>query len=117
MTGRTVLLSSSLSALCTLYPALTWPLTSPSRRAASKEEADKLFQDVLRRKDRADSTRSALAVLQRYRFLFYLPVNIERNMRRREFDVIINDYAKARGLFADTEVQVRMAGERSREEG
>ncbi|XP_037078502.1 exocyst complex component 2-like [Pollicipes pollicipes] len=73
---------------------------------ASKDEADKLFQDVLRRKDRADSTRSALAVLQRYRFLFYLPVSIERNMRRREFDVIINDYAKARGLFADTEVQV-----------
>ncbi|XP_043212803.1 exocyst complex component 2-like [Amphibalanus amphitrite] len=73
---------------------------------ASKAEADKLFQDVLRRKDRADSTRSALAVLQRYRFLFYLPVNIERNMRRREFDVIINDYAKARGLFADSEVQV-----------
>jgi len=73
---------------------------------ASKEEADKLFQEVLRRKERADATRSALAVLQRYRFLFYLPVSIERHVRRREFDVIINDYAKARGLFADTEVQV-----------
>ncbi|KAF2359735.1 hypothetical protein FHG87_009511, partial [Trinorchestia longiramus] len=69
-----------------------------------KTEADQLFEDVLRRKDKADSTRNALNVLHRFRFLLYLPVSIERNMAEGNYDVIINDYARAKSLFGDTQV-------------
>ncbi|XP_042225701.1 exocyst complex component 2-like isoform X2 [Homarus americanus] len=69
-----------------------------------KEEADKLFEDVLQRKDRADGTRNALNVLHRFRFLLYLPVNIERHIQKGDYDVVINDYARAKSLFGDTQV-------------
>ncbi|KAK4306275.1 hypothetical protein Pmani_021897 [Petrolisthes manimaculis] len=69
-----------------------------------KEEADQLFEDVLQRKDRADGTRNALNVLHRFRFLLYLPVNIERHIQRGDYDVVINDYARAKSLFGDTQV-------------
>lgn len=48
----------------------------------AKSCADGLFQEVLGRKDKADSTRNALSVLQRFKFLFYLPLNIDRNIKR-----------------------------------
>ncbi|KAK8724030.1 hypothetical protein OTU49_011406 [Cherax quadricarinatus] len=69
-----------------------------------KEEADKLFEDVLQRKDRADGTRNALNVLHRFRFLLYLPVNIERHIQKGDYDVVINDFARAKSLFGDTQV-------------
>ncbi|XP_063890130.1 LOW QUALITY PROTEIN: exocyst complex component 2-like [Scylla paramamosain] len=69
-----------------------------------KEEADKLFKDVLQRKDRADGTRSALNVLNRFRFLLFLPVNIERHIQRGDYDIVINDYARAKSLFGDSQV-------------
>lgn len=72
----------------------------------SVEEANKLFEDVLARRERADATRNALGVLQRYKFLFSLPVNIERNIRKGEYEVVINDYARARNLFGNTEVNI-----------
>lgn len=50
--------------------------------AGASDTADALFQEVLGRKDRADSTRNALNVLQRFKFLFNLPLNIERNILR-----------------------------------
>ncbi|EDV25447.1 uncharacterized protein TRIADDRAFT_55542 [Trichoplax adhaerens] len=65
-----------------------------------------LFDETLRRKDKADSIRNALGVLQRFRFLFNLPSNIERNVKNGEFELIINDYDRVRSLFANTEVQV-----------
>ena len=48
----------------------------------SNKSADTLFKDVLGRKDRADATRNALGVLQRFKFLFNLPCNIDRNVKR-----------------------------------
>lgn len=48
----------------------------------SNKSADLLFQDVLRRKDRADATRNALGVLHRFKFLFNLPCSIERNIKK-----------------------------------
>lgn len=71
-----------------------------------KAEADKLFEDVLQRKDRADGTRSALNVLNRFRFLLFLPVNIERHIKRGDYDIVINDYARAKSLFGDSQVPV-----------
>lgn len=69
-------------------------------------EAHKLFEGVLARRERADATRNALGVLQRFRFLFTLPVAIERNIKRGEYDAVINDYARAHNLFGKTDVAV-----------
>uniref|UniRef100_A0A6Q2XUD2 Exocyst complex component 2 n=1 Tax=Esox lucius TaxID=8010 RepID=A0A6Q2XUD2_ESOLU len=74
--------------------------------AGASDTADTLFQEVLGRKDKADSTRNALNVLQRFKFLFNLPLNIERNIQKGDYDVVINDYEKAKSLFGNTEVPV-----------
>ncbi|GLH13738.1 Exocyst complex component 2 [Gryllus bimaculatus] len=69
-------------------------------------EANKLFEEVLARRDRADATRNALGVLHRYKFLFCLPVSIERNIRKGDYDVVINDYARAKNLFGETDIAI-----------
>lgn len=69
-------------------------------------EANKLFEEVLARRDRADATRNALGVMQRFKFLFSLPVSIERNIRKGDYDVVINDYARAKNLFSNTDVAI-----------
>ena len=48
----------------------------------AKSCADGLFDEVLGRKDKADSTRNALSVMQKFRFLFHLPLNIQRNIQK-----------------------------------
>lgn len=72
----------------------------------SRNEADALFHDVLGRKERADATRNALGVLQRFKFLFYFPCNIKKNVQKGDYDVVINDYTRVKSLFANTEVQI-----------
>lgn len=57
-------------------------ITSILLSAGASDTADTLFQEVLGRKDKADSTRNALNVLQRFKFLFNLPLNIERNIQK-----------------------------------
>uniref|UniRef100_A0A8C9WJW0 Exocyst complex component 2 n=1 Tax=Scleropages formosus TaxID=113540 RepID=A0A8C9WJW0_SCLFO len=84
--------------------SMTQKLENILNRAS--DTADTLFQEVLGRKDKADSTRNALNVLQRFKFLFNLPLNIERNIQKGDYDVVINDYEKAKSLFGNTEVQV-----------
>lgn len=54
----------------------------PFFEKGASNTADTLFQEVLGRKDKADSTRNALNVLQRFKFLFNLPLNIERNIQK-----------------------------------
>ena len=48
----------------------------------ASKHADALFQDVLRRKDDADTMRNALSVLHRFRSLFSLPQIIEQNINQ-----------------------------------
>uniref|UniRef100_A0A6I8NCK0 Exocyst complex component 2 n=1 Tax=Ornithorhynchus anatinus TaxID=9258 RepID=A0A6I8NCK0_ORNAN len=84
--------------------SMTQKLENVLNRASNT--ADTLFQEVLGRKDKADSIRNALNVLQRFKFLFNLPLNIERNIQKGDYDVVINDYEKAKSLFGKTEVQV-----------
>ncbi|KAF7992409.1 hypothetical protein HCN44_001734 [Aphidius gifuensis] len=72
----------------------------------SMNEANKLFDNVLIRRDRADATRSALSLMQRYRFLFCMPVNIEKNINRGNYDLIINDYARVKNLFGNTDIEI-----------
>ncbi|BET01653.1 exocyst complex component [Nesidiocoris tenuis] len=72
----------------------------------SKEEGRVLFDGVLKGKEKADRTRNALGVLQRFRFLFTLPAAIDRSMQRSDYDAIISDYSRANNLFGKTEVNL-----------
>lgn len=72
----------------------------------SKEEACRLFQEVLTKREKADATRNALTVLTRFKFLFCLPSLIEKNILKGDFDVVINDYARVKSLFGDKDVVV-----------
>lgn len=65
-----------------------------------------LFNDVLARREKADSARQALAALSRHKFLFCLPNSIERCAKKGDFEIICNDYARARNLFGKTEVVI-----------
>ena len=56
----------------------------------SNDAADKLFHDVLNRKDKADATRNTLTVLHRFKFLFNLPLTIDRNIKK----VILSEEGK-----------------------
>lgn len=70
----------------------------------SNENAKTIFETVLHRKDRADSTRNALNVLNRFKFLFHLPITMERNIKKGDYEVVINDYERARQLFSSSQV-------------
>lgn len=59
---------------------------------------------MLSRREKADKSRAALSVLNRYKFLFCLPTNIEKNAAKNEFDIIANDYARAKNLYGKSEV-------------
>lgn len=72
----------------------------------SEREARKLFDDVLARKDRAEKTRNALNVLSRFKFLFCLPCVIDRNIKKGEYDIVINDYIRVKNLFQKTDVPI-----------
>ncbi len=73
---------------------------------AAKMKADQMFFDVLGRKDRADATRNALNVMNRFKFLFYLPANIKANINKGDFDRVIDEYERARSLYGDTESEI-----------
>uniref|UniRef100_A0A915M6E6 Exocyst complex component 2 n=1 Tax=Meloidogyne javanica TaxID=6303 RepID=A0A915M6E6_MELJA len=85
-----------------------WPTTIKlsEKLDLARETADQLFKDVLARKDAADSTRNALSVLTRFRFIFFLAEQIEDNLAKGEYATILNDYARAKALFKDTEVSL-----------
>ncbi|KAL0279399.1 UNVERIFIED_CONTAM: hypothetical protein PYX00_000970 [Menopon gallinae] len=72
----------------------------------SKEEAHKLFEEVLARRERADATRNALAVLSRFKFLFCLPSVIDKNVQAGDFDLVINDYARVKNLFGNKDIPI-----------
>ncbi|UMM15764.1 hypothetical protein L5515_013065 [Caenorhabditis briggsae] len=70
----------------------------------SKLKAESVFADVLKRKDDADATRNALGVIVRFKFIFFLSSKIEESMKKGEYITILNDYTRAKSLYADTDV-------------
>lgn len=74
--------------------------------ARCKEEADKMFFDVLGRKDKADKTRNALTVLNRFKFLFHLPVSIRAHLAVEDYDRVIEEFERARALYGNSEEQL-----------
>ena len=71
-----------------------------------KDEADKMFFDVLGRKDKADKTRNALMVLNRFKFLFHLPANIRSHLAKEDYDRVIEEYERAKALYGNSEEQL-----------
>lgn len=56
------------------------------------------------RREKADSTRAALSALSRYKFLFCLPNSVDQHSLKEEYDIVLNDYIRAKNLFGKTEV-------------
>lgn len=86
-------------------------ITNNLEKLLEKAEHDSatLFKDVLTHKEKADKIRNSLAVLQRFKLLFYLPgrVNQVRESTSSEsFSQIVSDVDKVRSLFKDTKVPV-----------
>lgn len=73
---------------------------------AAKIKADQMFFDVLGRKDRADATRNALNVMNRFKFLFYLPANIEANIAKGDYDRVIDEYERAQSLYSESDNEI-----------
>lgn len=65
-----------------------------------------MFVDVLGRKDRADATRNAISVLNRFKFLFNLPANIESNLIKNDYDRIIDEYERAKSLYGGSDCEI-----------
>ncbi|XP_060810472.1 exocyst complex component 2 [Amyelois transitella] len=81
----------------------------PSLQAAIEESitlADSLFAEILSRKENADKTREALSLLTRHKFLFQLPASIDNNIRKKEYDLVVNDYTRVKNLFGNTDVKL-----------
>ncbi|KAL0849914.1 hypothetical protein ABMA28_011844 [Loxostege sticticalis] len=81
----------------------------PSLQAAIEDSitlADSLFSEILSRKENADKTREALSLLTRHKFLFQLPSSIDRNIRKKEYDLVVNDYTRVKNLFGNTDIQL-----------
>lgn len=68
--------------------------------------ADSLFSEILLHKEKADKTRTALNLLTRHKFLFQLPASIDKNIRLKEYDLVVNDYTRVKNLFGTTDVNV-----------
>lgn len=75
-------------------------------RAGLGKTGRSLFSEVLARKERADATRNALALLGRlnYKQLFALYASLESSARRGEIQTLISDYLRVRALFADSQI-------------
>ncbi|KAM7352450.1 exocyst complex component secretory 5 isoform 2-T2 [Cochliomyia hominivorax] len=69
-------------------------------------ESENIFHDVLLRKEKADSTRAVLLALSRHKFLFCLPNFVEKKAAAGDFDVVVNDYARAKSRFSKTEIPI-----------
>ena len=77
-----------------------------SSMSLAKQEADQMFCDVLGRKDRADATRNAINVMNRFKFFFFLPSNFEYNLAKGDFDRIIDEYERAITLYGNSESEI-----------
>jgi len=78
----------------------------------AEHDARNLFKDVLTHKARADKIRNALAVIQRFKLLFYLPgrvndtTKLATSEKGENFSQLMADIDKVRSLFADTKIDV-----------
>uniref|UniRef100_T1GPX0 Exocyst complex component 2 n=1 Tax=Megaselia scalaris TaxID=36166 RepID=T1GPX0_MEGSC len=69
-------------------------------------ESHNIFNDVLERKEKADSTRAAFFALSRHKFLFCLSNSVDRSAAAGDYDVVVNDYSRAKNLFGKTDIPI-----------
>ena len=86
-------------------------MTYQLEKLLEKAEADAgiLFRDVLTHKAKADKIRNALAVIQRFKLLFYLPGRVDsaREVNPTEnFSQLVADIDKVRRSFNETQIPV-----------
>ncbi|KRZ22507.1 Exocyst complex component 2 [Trichinella pseudospiralis] len=63
-----------------------------------------VFVDVLKRKEQSDAIRNALALLQRFRFMFYLPQLMKIYTEKGEYALVLSEYSRAKSLLSETDV-------------
>ncbi|CAH8635391.1 unnamed protein product [Schistosoma intercalatum] len=66
----------------------------------------RLFEDILKRRNRGDSIKNAISVLQRYQFLFNLPHAVRTNISEGDYNLVLNDYLRAKSLFSSSDTEV-----------
>ncbi|KAM7543045.1 hypothetical protein Aperf_G00000010691 [Anoplocephala perfoliata] len=62
-----------------------------------------LFKDVLRCREAANSARNVLNIMERFSFLFRLPESIRKTIKQGEYNLAVNDYKRAKALFATSD--------------
>ncbi|CAK9298493.1 unnamed protein product [Gordionus sp. m RMFG-2023] len=65
----------------------------------ANEKAKSLFSDILGNKAKADSTRNALALINRFRICFNLPRALTKWIAKGDYAMAINDYNRAKSLY------------------
>ncbi|CAH0546276.1 unnamed protein product [Brassicogethes aeneus] len=72
----------------------------------SEDKTVELFNNVLIGWGKAEESRNALNTLSRFKFLFYLPAQIEKNIKKGQYEIIINDYIRVKNLFGKTNISI-----------
>ncbi|KAM3187005.1 hypothetical protein ACTXT7_003182 [Hymenolepis weldensis] len=62
-----------------------------------------LFKDVLHCREAANSARNVLSIMERFSFLFRLPESIRKTIKQGEYNLAVNDYKRAKALFATSD--------------
>ncbi|VUZ54898.1 unnamed protein product, partial [Hymenolepis diminuta] len=62
-----------------------------------------LFKDVLHCREAANSARNVLSIMERFSFLFRLPESIRKTIKQGEYNLVVNDYKRAKALFATSD--------------
>ena len=74
----------------------------PFERAISNLDvgAQKLYSPVLERREKANKIRVALTLLDQWKFFFNLTSNLNKQIKKGQFDVAVRDYKKGKYLMA-----------------
>nr|QEI22742.1 Sec5 [Artemia sinica] len=67
-----------------------------------KKESDSLFNKVLEREKQAEELRGTFKIAKNYKFLFDLPITIDKNIKKGDYGTVVSDYARAVAFYRDT---------------
>lgn len=66
-----------------------------------QQEAKRAVASMLERASMSDRIKSVMGLLRRYEALFSLPTRIMQETERGDFDTVVSEYRKAKGIMAD----------------
>jgi len=73
--------------------------------------ADTLYKPLVERKKKTDRIRSALEVLDRFRFFFSLPGNLKKNIKRQKYTEVVRLYQKSKNFKLASDARILHAVE------